>query len=596
MSWEIKVHACRDWLMPVSFVLFAGYAFFRGYLLPGLDVVTIAILALALAHMALGKFQIRPGLVAPWIATFLAMGGISLLWPPTGFIRAGAWKEAVTTCFLAWILMASVASCSEKSVKRLAALAIPVSLIVSSLIFLQNVAPGAWNPRCWPLFSTISICLNAWTQKYQEISLLLLMWVGVTACAVRSKHQWLWTCVLLIVGVLALATGYSKNAMLAYWVSLGIFAFTLLSRKYPARILSALAAGIVLSIPILWFLVEQSSLVNSAWVRAMNILNTGNLTVRWVIWDYVMRVISIDFPLGLGFGGTSVLPGDTIFQYDFYTSTETAMQIGPISSSLLAGNHPHSVSLLFLADMGLFGLLLYAGFVCALVKMFRNSNLPLKLLACATAFMFSVLIYWNMTFSVWDFECLMPVCLGAAILWRIVRREGIIPKDDPWQRASLAFLGVILAAYAVMAGIHHVRENAFNEKLAQSPAALDLTNSRLILGQNSFPLANESCGLMEIVEAEGGGRIAKGWAGDVSNRCPARGLLIFAGSERVDFIRPTAPRFDIRKEYQATSLLFTGFEMPLPPEITNTASLHGVAIFDDQTFRLLSTKMSQPEK
>lgn len=576
--------------MPATLPLLAGYSFFRGYLLPGLDVVTIAILGLALAHMALGKFRIRPGLAAPWMATFLAMGGISLLWPPTDFVRADAWKEAAGTCLLAWILMASVASCSERAGKRLALLAIPVSLCYSCLILLQNVAPGGWNPRCWPIFSALCIYLNQWTQKYQEISLLLLMWVGVTACAARSDRRWLWTAVLLILGGIALATGYSKNSMLAYWFSLGVFAFVIISRKYPARILAAFAAGIILSIPLLWFLVEQSSLLTSLWIRVVTMLDTGNLRTRWVIWDYVLRIVSSHLPLGLGFGGASALPGNNMLLFDFYMPNEIVSQIAAASSWVYRGFHPHSVSLLFLADLGIPGLLLYAGFACAVVRMLRNSNLPGNLLAGATAFMFSILFYWNMTFSVWDFECLMPICLGSAILWRIIRREGVSP-EDPWHRASLVFLGVMLAAYAGMAGIHHIRENAFQNRFAQSPATLDMKGARLVLGERVLPISGEAGGFMETVEAEGGnGWIARGWAGDVSTRRPARGLLIFAGSERVDFIRPALPRFDVRKKYQATPLLFTGFELRLPPGITNPASLHGVAIFDDETFLLLSEK------
>ncbi|MBI3986451.1 MAG: hypothetical protein HY343_06005, partial [Lentisphaerae bacterium] len=100
--------------------------------------------------------------------------------------------------------------------------------------------------------------------------------------------------------------------------------------------------------------------------------------------------------------------------------------------------------------------------------------------------------------------------------------------------------------------------------------------------------SGESGGFLESVEAGADGWTVKGWAGDVRTRRPARGILLFSGSARVGFLRPTLPRFDVRKTSQATSLLFTGFEARLPPGFTNAASLQAVAVFDDRTYLLLS--------
>ena len=237
------------------------------------------------------------------------------------------------------------------------------------------------------LNTTSYVTFVALQQKIEEVWLLLFMWA---ALSVRRPPLF---CALLCLAVLkALLSGYSGGVQVAFLASVAMW-LSMINYRVPFWALAGAAVAVILAAPGVvllfgWLGIDPSPI----W--------EGNLhfSERWAIWNLNMAAMDGHWLAGLGFGNHVTV---RYFENNIY-------------------NHPHSVPILMLVDMGLVGLAVFIGFVLWVIA--RRSADRWRA-AAEMAFLFAALFFWGQSCSTWWLASALPLFVGAGLL-ASTRKEG----------------------------------------------------------------------------------------------------------------------------------------------------------------------------
>ena len=566
MHWEtfsLIIARVHYLLLPLALFLFTAYVFFQPGLWPRFHPVSLLIVSLCLLQHLLNRTKITSFSTVYWIIGYIVLGGISILLPPSYLSSQTIWIDAVISISIGLIVWSAFSTADQITEKIFEWLTCTLCFLLAGAIILQNVDGGRFSPRKLECLAWLIMPLDGWIKKYQEIWLLLLTWVGIAYLPFSNKWKGFITCLMLLACGLALFSGHSQGSQIAFIVSTVFFICGSITNKFPKIILTFLVIGIVISIPVCWGIGSLFSL-----------LKILDKTSRAVIWDYALQVILYHPWTGFGFGAAHT-----------------------INLPLYPGQHPHSVSLMILLDLGLLGLVFYIGFLSNIILKISRAPVSLFKTTAAGSLLLVCVLYWQVSFSFWNFECLLLLFISCGLMGLRLRHKeteepilaGNVLKYIYKKRTIL----VLLLIGTVTLGINYVREAHFINKIENAEISLSNDLSKIIIDGQAFLIGHQRVGMLRIIPGDSHELTCKGWAGDISEGKKAQSVIIFYEGKKIGIAIPSSYRPNLSQKFKNIDLIFSGFSCMLNDEynyLTDLKKIRGVCLFKNGEARFLNSQ------
>jgi hypothetical protein len=550
-------------LLPLALFLFTAYAFFQPGLWLRFHPVFIVIVLLCLLQHILNRTIITFCSTVYWIFGYIVLGGISIVLPPTYLATKALWIDAVIAIAIGLIVWSAFSTADQKTEKIIEWFAFTLCILLAAAIILQNIAGGRFSPRKIECLAWLSLPQDRWIQKYQEVWLLLLTWVGIAYVHFTKRRKEFIAGFMLLVCGLALFSGYSEGSQIAFIVSTVFFIYGSIVNKFPKKILIFLVIGIGISIPVCWVIGHLFSQVADVYMKILNVWGNENISSRSVIWDYALQAILCHPWTGFGFGAANT-----------------------INLPLYPGKHPHSISIMILLDLGLLGFVFYIVFLaCIIVKI---SRAPVFLFAtmAAGSLMLSCVIIWQVSFPFWNLDCLLLLFISCGLMGLRLRSKeaekpilaGNVIKYSYKNKTILLLL--LVGAFAF--GINYIPKAYFIKKIENAEIILSQDLSKIIIDGQASLISHQWSGILKIKPGDSRELTFWGWAGDISGERKAQAVIIFYERKKIAIAIPSIYRPGLRK--LNADLLFSGFSYMIDDakyDLTDLKKIKGVALFDN---------------
>lgn len=572
MNWKnnsLIIAGGRYLLLPLALFLFIAYAFFQPGLWPRLHPISIVIVLLCLLQHLLYRTNITFSSTFYWIVGYIVLGGISILLPPSYLASQAIWIEAVISISIGLIVYSAFSTADQKTEKIFEWLIFILCFLFAAAIILQNIDGGRFSLRKLEFLKWITIPLTGWMQKYQEIWLLLLTWVGIAYLPFSKKWKGLITGLMLLACGLALFSGYaSKGLQLAFIVSIVFFICGNTANKFPKKILTFLVMGVVISIPVCWGLGSFFKQFEDIYIKTLTIFGKES---RALIWDYASQVILYHPWTGFGFG-----TAHTINLPDY------------------PGKHPHSITVMILIDLGLLGLVFYIRFLYNIILRISRAPVSLFKIMASGSLLLACVIFWQVSFSFWNLESLLLLCISSGLMGlRLQNHE----TEDPILAGSAMHyiyknktILVLLLIGTVTFGISYVKEAHFINKIESAEISLSKDLTSILIDKQAFLINHQQGGILRIIQGDFHELTFRGWAGDISEGKKAKAVIIFYAGEKIGVVIPSIYRTGLAKEKRNTDLLFSGFSCMIDDDkriFNELEKIIGVALFNNGEARFL---------
>lgn len=555
-------------LLPLALFLFTVYAFFQPGLWPRFHPVSLLIVSLCLLQHFLNRTKITFFSPVYWIVGYIVLGGISILLPPSYLASQTIWIDALISISIGLIVWSAFSTANQTTEEIFEWLTCILCFLFAVAIILQNIDGGRFSPRNLGCLVWLTIPLDGWIQKYQEIWLLLLTWVGIAYLPLSNKWKGFIAGFMLLACGLALFSGYSQGSQIAFIVSTVFFICGSIANKFPKKILTFLVIGIVISIPVCWGIGSLFSQVADAYVGILNVWGNESLLPRSLIWDYVLQVILYHPWTGFGFGAAHT-----------------------INLPVYPGKHPHSVSLMILLDLGLLGLFFYIGFLFNIILRISRAPVTLFKTTAAGSMLLACVIFWQISFSFWNLECLLLLCISSGLMGLRLRHQ---ETEEPILAGNVKYIYkkrtilVLLLLGTVVFGINYVREAHFINKMRNAEISLSNDLSKIIIDGQAFSISHQGGGILRIIPGDSHELTFRGWAGDILEGKKAQAVLIFYEWRKIGIAIPSRYRPGLAKKN--TNLLFSGFSCMVDDKkciLTDLTKIRGVVLFKNGEARFL---------
>jgi len=502
------------------------------------------------------------------------LGGISILLPPSYLASSTIWIDAVISISIGLLVWSAFSTADQKTEKIFEWFIFILCFLFAVAIILQNIDKGRFSPRNFEFLSWMTLQLNRWIQKYQEIWLLLLTWVGIAYLPFSKKWKGFIAGLMLLACGLALFSGYSQGAQFAYLVSTVFFICGNTANKFLQKILILFVTGIVIAIPVCWSIWSFYSQDADAYTIILNAWNQQKLSARAVIWDDAMQVILYHPWTGFGFGAAH----------------NTNLPLYP-------GNHPHSVSLLILLDLGLLGLVFFIGFLFNIILKISRAQVSLFIKLAAGSLLLTCVLFWQVSFSFWNLECFLLLCISCGLM-------GLRLRNKETEKPTLAGSGikyidnkrmvvVLLLTGSVAFGINNVREAQRINKIINTEISLSNDLSKINIDGQAFLISDQKGGVLRIIPGDSNKLTFRGWAGDVSEGRNAQAVIIFYGQVKICITIPYIYNAGFADAINNTELLFSFFSYVIDDKkhyLNNLEKIKGVALFENEEARFLNVR------
>jgi len=311
----------KQFLLPSALVLFTLYAFFQPSFTRDLHPISIIIFIFCLLYLLLARPEIKINPPMYWIFAYFILGSFSVFIPITNLASVDIWMKAALSVTAGLVIWAAYRETQYSARKILEKTIGFIYALLALLILLQNIPGGRFSPRKIELLHWMTLELNTWMQKYQEIWMLLFMWVTV-ACFSKFRKRFIIIFLTIVICGISLFSGYSQNTQIAFIASVLFYAFATMLKRFPKKLLAFCIIGVVIIIPLFTGTMNLSSVASDKCLPVLKSLNNKSLTPRLVIWDYATHIFSINPITGSGFGSAHNLPGENKLSRNFYQPEE----------------------------------------------------------------------------------------------------------------------------------------------------------------------------------------------------------------------------------------------------------------------------------
>ena len=582
-------------LLPSALVLFTLYAFFQPSLSPDLHPLSIIIFVFCLLYLLVTRPAIKISRPLYWIFAYFILGGFSVFIPTTNLASKEMWMRAalsVTADLVIWLAYREAQYSARKVLKKIIGF---TYVLLALLILLQNISGGHFSPRKLELLQWMTPVLNHWMQKYQELWLLLFMWIAV-ACFSKFRKRFVFIFLTILLCGVSLFSGYSPGSQIAFIASVLFYAFGIMVKKLPKNLLIFCVIGVVILVPLFSITMNLSSVTSDKCLPILKNFNNNHLTPRLVIWNYATHIVSINPITGFGFGSSFNLPGKLKRSIVFYQPEEF---IGKLASSspilLYPGKHPHSTVFLVLIDLGLIGLLLYLGFLKSIIAEIAHSRVPYWSANAAGSLLLTCVIYWQLSFSFWDFECLLLLFMSAGLMSLMLNTSHMgnytAQIKAPVRSIERIIIPIILATGIIFIVMNYPKEKKAFNKLEKANISLSDDSSKIIINGNKHPISYTPGGYYNLLILNNKPSIRlNGWAADPLEKNKVVAVIFIHKGNKISILKPRQASFAARKKYNKNKLLFTGFSLTVNipySEINNYQQFMAIALFQNGEARRL---------
>jgi O-antigen ligase len=552
-------------LLPAALVLFASYAFFQPSLSPDIHFFSIIIFIFCLLYLLLARPSIKVSSPLYWVFAYFILGGVSVFLPISHLASKAIWIDTALSVIAGLVIWVAYREANNSVKSILEKMSGFLCLLLALLILLQNLFAGRFSPRKLEFLRWMTLDLNGWMQKYQELWLLLFMWIAV-ACFSRFKKKFIYIMTAIVVCGAALFSGYSQNTIIAFIASALFFAFGTIKKKFPEYVLTFCVVGVVIFMPLFSSIMNLSVVAGDKCIPVLKDINTGHLTPRLIIWDYSFHFVLINPITGFGFGSAHNLPGENVAPIAFYQTGEFIGKLNPsLNGALYPGRHPHSAVYLVLIDLGLIGLILYVGFLVSIIVEIARSKVPYWCTNAAGSLLLAVVIYWQLSFSVWDFECLLLLFISSGLMSLMLNTknaDNFVEQERP--KLINKLLLVVVATGIILNIVCYAKEKLVFGNIEKAQISLSNDLSEIIINGKNHPISATPGGYYNVAMQKDTIPIfLGGWAGDYLGDNSIQAVFILHNGVKINIIEPQQTRFVVRKRYGKDTLLFSGFYLPV---------------------------------
>lgn len=581
-------------LLPSALVLFTAYVFFQPSLSPDVHPLSIIIFIFCLLYLLLSRPSINVNSPLYWVFAYFILGGVSVFLPISHLTAKAIWINAVLSVTAGLVIWAAYREANNSVRSILEKMSGFLCLLLALLVLLQNLFAGCFSPRKFEFLRWMTLDLNGWMQKYQELWVLLFMWIAVALFS-KFRKRAIYIILSLLICCAAIFSGYSQNTQIAFIASVLFFAFGTMVKKFPKNLLAFCVIGVVILMPLFLGIMNFSSVAGDKCLPVLKSFNNNHLTPRLIIWDYAFHIISISPITGFGFGSAQNLPGEKVASMAFYQTGEFIAKFAPsLNGSLYPGRHPHSAVFLVLIDLGLIGLILYLGFLVSIIAEIARSKVPYWCTNAAGSLLLACVIYWQISFSVWDFECLLLLFISSGLMSLILSTKytnNLVGQERPPQRSIITkILPIVLTTGIILNIVYYVKEKLAFSNIEKAQISLSNDLSAIIINGKKHHISSTPGGYFDVFMKDKPPILLRGWAGDYLEDNNILAVIILHNGEKIIIIQPCKTRFGVRKRYEKNELLFSGFSLPVNvfyAEITDYRKFMVIALFRNGEARLL---------
>ena len=447
--------------------------------------------------------------------------------------------------------------------------------------------PGVWPDEIFYFRS----------QRATTVWLLFLTWIALAALRLGSRRDWLVAAVVFVIAGLAIAIGYSWATMLAFVAGIGVFLAALWSPRLALGLL--LAAFLVFSLGMpLW--------ADGAWLWFMSVPEIfdgmeyeRSIVIRLARWHYWSEIIERQPWTGLGLGAYKGFPNIPFM--DVFGARDWYPALMKLFVYIFPGQYPHNFLMQVWSELGVFGILLAAGFVASLLVNTFPTRTWDAAASARVALLVSVLLIYSVDRSVWDTTDVIQLLITAGLA---VGTMNLSDRSAP----SVALPGLSLRRerYLVMAvlsiGVFVAAGNSTRVYLADSRYApertiLDTAHGVLRHHGEEIALDGRAVGRIDRVTPRGDAVRVSGWSFDPAATGEAIQVLIFRGAGLLGVTR--TGRASPARQRQSTlpnlDMMFTAFQLqvPRPSDEARQDAIHAVFLDSSGGASLVSYEGTQ---
>ncbi len=299
---------------------------------------------------------------------FLGLSSLSVIVPYSEYANIDWLIQSIAILLLCSPIVASFISLHKKDARifKWGLLACLLALGLMAILHQFSIP----IKEVFPEFAGFKPVDNIWNEKYYSFWLLFLMWGTVSFFWGKDIRNLSISIGLVALTAIAIFTGYSDSAKIAFTISVIVFALMHIRFKRWLLWWQALVGIYIIALPLIWYLLPSN------WLDSFSLIALNNIGFRLDVYSFSANAILDQWLLGYGFGSSLSLPYPRV-----------------------TGGHPHNIVFLFWLELGILGAILLtfaATKLMAFIHTNNQGNVP-----AGWAIFFSGLVIFSFSFDIW---------------------------------------------------------------------------------------------------------------------------------------------------------------------------------------------------
>ena len=403
------------------------------------------------------------------------------------------------------------------------------------------------------------------SQRATTVWLLFLTWIALAALRLGSRRDWLVAAVAFVIVGLAVAIGYSWATMLAFVAGIGVFLAALRSPRLALGLL--LAAFLVFSFGMpLW--------VDGAWLWFMSVPEIfdgmeyeRSIVIRLARWYYWSEIIERQPWTGLGLGAYKGFPNIPFM--DVFAARDWYPALTRLFGYIHPRQFPHNFSMQVWSELGVFGILLAAGFVASLLVNTFPTRTWDAAASARVALLVSVLLIYSVDRSVWDTTDVIQLLITAGLAVGTMNLSDRSAPSVALPGLSLRrerYLVMAVLSIGVLVAVGNSTRYLADSRYAPEHTILDTAHGVLRHRGEEIVLDGRAVGRIDRVTPRGDAVRVSGWSFDPAATGEVIQVLVFRGAGLLGVTRTgrASPARQRRSALPNLDMMFTAFELQAP--------------------------------